>query len=214
MGIGEEIRRLRLERDWTYNELAKRSKINSTTLRSIETGKSNHPTTANLLKLARAFNIRPEELYQAAGYITFARPIFPWQQERPEEILDHVRLALPSTVPIYEDFPFHAGSPVEPVDHLAVIRHRARGKNLEGYIARGNCLEPYIKDGDVIIIDRDGHVDLGDVVACLLHEYGTLYLGRLRKIVDELWLENNEGRIRFAECEVAAPVIEVRRRLK
>jgi len=41
-----------------------------------------------------------------------------------------------------------------------------------------------------------------------------LHIARLRKIADELWLENNDGRYRFQECQVAAPVIEVIKKAK
>ena len=39
-------------------------------------------------------------------------------------------------------------------------------------------------------------------------------IARLRKVADELYLENNQGRFKFEESEVAASVIEVIRRLK
>jgi len=41
-----------------------------------------------------------------------------------------------------------------------------------------------------------------------------LHPGYLRKITDDLYLENGDGRIKQDECLVAAPVIEVIRRLK
>jgi len=72
--------------------------------------------------------------------------------------------------------------------------------------------EPIIKDNDIIIVDREGIIDNGDIVATLTA--GQLYLGYLRKIVDEVYVENNEGRIKFDECQIAAPVIEIIRRLK
>lgn len=211
-GLGQKIFALRLARAWTQVELAKRSGIGRSYISLLETNNIVKPSADYLVKLARAFNIRPEELYHAAGYITSVRPIFPWQKEKPEEILDRFRIAMPATVPIYEDFPFHAGVPVEPVDYVPVAKERARGRTLEGYLAHGNCLEPEISDGNIIIVDRDGQIDHGDIVACLVNN--KLYLGRLRKIADELWLENNEGRIKLKEAQVAAPVIEVRRRLK
>jgi len=209
--LGEEIKELRLERDWTQNELAKRSGVDRGALASIETGKAKNPTTANLLKLARAFNIRPEELYQAAGYIKEAKTIYQ-RPETPEEILQRFNVALPSSVPIYEEFPFHAGEPVEPIDYIPVVKDRTRKRNLEGYIVRGSCLSPQIEDKDIIVIDRDEEIKIGDVVACLVD--GMMHLARLRRIANELYLENNNHRMKLEEATIAAPVIEVRRRLK
>ncbi|MDH5696847.1 MAG: S24 family peptidase, partial [Dehalococcoidia bacterium] len=80
------------------------------------------------------------------------------------------------------------------------------------YIARGDCLEPEISDGNIIIIDRDGQIEHGDIVACLVKD--ELHLARLKKIAGEIYLENNHGRMKLEECQVVAPVIQVRRDLK
>jgi len=211
MGLGERLKELRAERNLTQNDLAKRTGLGRGYLAQLETNVVANPSADTFLKLARAFNIRPEELYFAAGYTVGSRPIQP-RQETPEDILERLRVTISSTVPIYEDFPIYAGEPVEPVDYVSIVKDRAKGRNLEGYIAHGNCLSPTIEDGNIIIVDRDGQMDNGDIVAALVD--GQLYLARLRKIADEVYLENNDGRIKLDECQVAAPVIEVRRRLK
>jgi len=205
------LKQLRAERGWTQNELAKKSGVDRGALASIETGKAKNPTTTNILKLARAFNIRPEELYQAAGYIGNVKASYP-RQETPEQILERLRLSQPVSVPVYSDFPFHAGEPVEPVDYIYRTRPKGAPKNIEGYIVAGKSLEPNVKNGDIVIVDRDAAIDNGDLVASLVD--GQLRLMHLRKVADELYLENNHGRIKFEECQVAAPVIEVIRRLK
>lgn len=85
-------------------------------------------------------------------------------------------------------------------------------KNIEAYIVHGNCLESKIGDGDVIIVDGDGVIDNGDIVACLLdNEFHVL---RVRKVANELWLENNYEKYKFEQCHDAAPVIECIKRLK
>ena len=43
---------------------------------------------------------------------------------------------------------------------------------------------------------------------------GELHIARLKKVADELWLENNHGKHKFQDCQVSAVVIEVVRRLK
>lgn len=211
MELGAKLKELRAERNWTQNELSKRAGIARTNLASIETGKVRNPATDTLLKLAHACNIRPEELYQAAGYvkdITLTRP----RQETPEEILERLRVVISSTIPVYDEFPFHAGEPVEPRDYVALVKSRTGGRRLEGYLVKGKCLEPDITSGDIIIVDRDGQIDIGNTIAVLFK--GELHLGRLRQIANELYLENNAGRVKLEDCQVSAPVIEVRRRLK
>ncbi|MBA7645675.1 hypothetical protein ES703_53433 [subsurface metagenome] len=206
------MKELRAQREWTQNEVANRAGIGRGYYAQLETDVVAKPSADTLLKLARALKIRPEELYHAAGYIIDTNVLLRVHKETPEDILDRLRVSISSTVPVYEDFPFHAGSPVEPVDHVPIVKERARGRNLEGYIARGNCLEPEISDGNIIIVDRDGQIDNGDIVAALVDDM--LHLGRLRKIADELWLESNHGRFKLEEAQVVAPIIEVRRKLK
>lgn len=132
--------------------------------------------------------------------------------ETPEQILDRLRLAQPVSIPVYTNYPVHAGDPVEPIEYVYRARAKSASKNIEGYLVKGTCLEPDIRDGDVIVINREGHIDDGDIIACVIGD--ELHLGRLRKIAGELYLENNNTRYKFEECMMAAPVIEVIRRLK
>ena len=209
--LGIKIKELRSLRDWTQNELAKRSGVDRGTLASIESGKAKNPTTHNLLKLASAFKIRPEELYQAAGYIKMERTVLPIE-ESPEEILERLRVCIASTVPIYEQFPVHAGQSVPALEHVSVVKVRAMNRSLEGYIVHGDCLGPYIHDNDIIIVDRNATPDNGDVVACLVDD--AVEVGILRKIGGGFWMENNNGRVELREGQIRAVVVELRRRLK
>jgi len=210
--IGEIIRRVRKSKDLSQRKLSDLSGVDRAYICQLEAGKAGSITLVTARKLAQGLGVSPSIFLGSGGELQKEAPTIIYRQETPEDILERLRVAISSTVPIYEDYPFHAGSPVEPIDHVAIVRNRARGKNLEGYVARGNCLEPDIKDGYIIIVDRDGQIDNGDIVAALVD--GELYLARLRRIADEVYLENNNGRIKLEDCQVAAPVIEVRRKLK
>lgn len=204
---GFHIKRLREEKGLNKSELARKSGLGHAHISKIESGYYKNPSQQTFERLARGLDITVSELIRIVrgGQL-------PYRLETPEQILNRLKVSIPPTVAIYDDFPFHAGSPVEPAEYVSVGREMATGKRLEGYTTDGKCLEPQISDGDIIIVNRDGQIDVGDIVACLSN--GELHLGRLRKIADELWLENNEGRIKLEDCQVAAPVIEVRRRLK
>jgi transcriptional regulator with XRE-family HTH domain len=213
MTLARKLKDLRAERNWTQLELAKRSGLDRGYIANLEGSKSiQRPSADAFLKLARAFNIKPEELYQAAGYIKETK--IPYHPETPEEILDKLRLATPQSIPVYpwEAFPFHAGDGVEPIEYIYRAHLKLTSKNIEAYIIHGSCLEPKLVDGDIIIVDRDGIIDNGDIVACLLD--GKFHVLRIRKVADELWLENNRGKFKFEDCQYAAPVIECIRRLK
>ena len=193
-------------------EMARRSGLDRGYIANLEGSKSiQRPSADAFLKLARAFNIKPEELYQAAGYIKETNGTHP-RAETAEEILDRLKLATPQSIPVYMDYPAHAGSGVDPIDYVYRARTKPASKNIEAYVIHGDCLEPKINDGDVIVVDRDGPIDNGDIVACLLDS--TCHVLRVCKVAGELWLENNHGKFKFEECQYAAPVIECIRRLK
>lgn len=211
INLGQKLKELRTEREWTQAELSKRTGLDRGYLAYIESGRVGKPSADTFLKLARAFNIRPEELYQAAGYIKEASTAYRYK-ESAEDILERLRLAQPVGIPVYSEFPVHAGGLMEPIEYIYRTRPGVAKKSVEGYLIRGKCLEPVIRDMDIIIVDREAEINSGDVVAGLVGD--SMILGKLKRIDDELWLENNEGRIKFEDCQVVAVVIEVIRRLK
>jgi len=201
---GELLKRLLAQKDMSQRKLAILSGVDRGYINAQIKGRGGSISLRIARQLASALNQPPEIFLRSKQSISY--------QETSEDILERLRISLPHTVPIYEDFPVYAGEPLEPMDYVHIARDWARGKRLEGYIVHGVCLEPDIKDGSIIIVDRDAQKGNGDVVAALVD--GELYLARLRKIADEVYLENNEGRIKLEESQMAAPVIEVRRRLK
>ena len=207
MNWGYHIKRLREDKGISQGELARKASLGRSHISRIELGAYQGVKQETFEKLAKGLNLSPSELSREV----YGQPS-PIPKETSESILERLRGSMASDVPIYEEFTFHAAGAVEAVDYVPVGRDRARGRNLEGYFVKGKCLEPDIKDGDVIIIDRDGQVDSGNIVACLVKD--ELHIARLRKIADDVYLENNHGRMKLEDCQVIAPVVEIRRRLK
>lgn len=207
MNWGYYIKRLREEAGLTQHQLAEKAGMKRSHISNIERGAYQSFRPDILKCLAYGLGRSTSELVDLIYSVSAEKA-----QETPEQILERLKIAQPIAVPVYEDFPFHAGAATEPAEHVYQVRDKARGKNLEGYIARGRCLEPQIGDGDIIVVDRDVEPDINNIVACLYR--GELWLGRLRRIAGELWIENNEHRFKIEESPIVAPVIEVRRRLK
>jgi repressor LexA len=200
--VGDIIKRLREEKGISQRQLAALSDVDRGYINQLEAGKGGSISLRTARKLAAALEVPPDIFLKGQAV----------HLETPQEILQRFNLVLPESVPIYEEFPFHAGEPVEPVEYVSVAKEFTRHKNLEGYIVRGSCLSPIIEDKDIIIIDRDAEVKIGDIVACLVE--GVMHLARLKRVTDELYLENNHHRMKLEEAQVAAPVVEIRRRLK
>ena len=201
------IKSLREAKGFTQEEFAKLVGIKRSILSHYELGYVEKLSQDLLSRFAKALDMTPSRLSQEI----YGKPTFT-TEETPEQILERLKLAQPISIPVYTDFPFHAGTPVAPIEYVYRARTKTAGKHIEGYLVKGTCLEPVVHDGDTIIVDREGQIDDGDIIACVIGD--ELHIGRLRKITDELWLENNNGRYRFEECAMAAPVIEVTRRLK
>jgi transcriptional regulator with XRE-family HTH domain len=201
--LGLIIKQRRLEKGFkTFEEFADKAHVSRQLVSSIEKGlRGREIKSSTIIRIANALEMSPTPMMEALGAQYF------------EPISEKAKTSLPDKHAIYKDFPFHAGSPVRPVDYFYRSYPGKASKNIEGYIVHGTCLEPTIQEGDVIIVDREGAIDNGSLIACRNLE-GELHVGRLRKIADELYLENNDGRLKFEECVVAAPIIEINRRVQ
>ncbi len=210
-GLSSKIKELRLSRKWTQEYLSKMSGVNRVTLASIETGKIKNPSTEIFLKVARTFNILPEELYKAAGYIKDYRSAYEHKLTL-EEILDLAKSSLPITIPVYTlelfaqygmDVPSH----IEPLTHI--LRPRSAtvtGKNI-GFVVTENFMEPMISLNDTIILDSNADINSGDIIACVSD--GKPHIGKLRKSGNKLFLENNCGTFRLESRNTFVRVIVV-----
>ncbi|MBA7683827.1 hypothetical protein ES703_92212 [subsurface metagenome] len=201
---GELLERLLAQKGMSQRKLSILSDVDRGYINSLIKGKGGSITLRIAKQLAKALDVSPEI------FLKPAEPIL--HKETPADILERLRVVQPVSIPVYTEFPFHAGGFTEPVEYVYRERTKDAGKNIEGYEVHGSCLEPIIHDGDIIIIDMQGEIDNGDIVACLVDE--KLCLGRMRKIADDLILETKDGMMRLEEAQLAAPVIEVIRRLK
>ena len=208
--LGKKLKALREMRGWSQYKLSMLSGIPRSSISLIELGQIINPRADVLIKIADVFRIPIEELYQAAGYVKEDKATYR-HQETPEELLNRAKAATPITLEVCRDFTLHAGEPVEPTETVLIDRTEAVGKDLYAYKVQGDCLAPEIQDGDRLILDRRADVEAGDIIAAQVQ--GMVHIGRLKKVGDELWLENNHGRFKLEDCEIVAKVIEVNRRL-
>ena len=61
---GEKLRRLRLGRAWTQEQLATHSRVSQSTIAQIEKGHRPNPHPSTLGKLAEALGVSPAELLE------------------------------------------------------------------------------------------------------------------------------------------------------
>lgn len=196
--IGLMLKKLRAERKMSQRRLAELSGVNRSYINQIEHGKVKSITLNTAKKFADALNVPPSAFFG-----------------EPESRIDIQKIPGGIVrVPIYDDFPVHAGHPVSPMDYCYVAEVSSARKSLEGYRVSGDCLSPSIQDGDIVIVDRQGDIDSGDLALCYIE--GEVHLGRFRKFGGDYFFENNHSRFRLdpKDAPIMAPVIQVVRRLK
>jgi len=157
--IGDVVRRLRAERDWTQKQLSEASGLSQTDIARIENGVTRRPSAKTVGRLSRALGIEIEdlEMYSREGRqpeaVREAKPTV----EIPAVTLDAVE------VPVLADM--HA--PGEPIEYAYLPSHKAAGKNIVGVKIRGSCLEQYgVKDGEILFIDKDLPPEVGRYLLC------------------------------------------------
>jgi transcriptional regulator with XRE-family HTH domain len=199
--IGQRLKRLREENELSQPKLSELSGVQREYISQIENGKTKGMTLRTAEALAKGLNVPASVFFENETYQPLSE-----------------KLKIPGVVkiPIYTDFPFHAGDDgVEPSEFAYREAVTGAPGQIEGYIVRGTCLEPEVKEGDTIFVDRELAIENGDIVACQIK--GGLHVARLKRIGDEQWLVNNEGHHRIEDCQVSAVVVEInrkRRRLK
>jgi transcriptional regulator with XRE-family HTH domain len=194
--LASKIKELRISKNWTQQDLSKRSGINRVTLASIETGKIKNPSAEIFLKLARVFGVSQDELYKAAGYINEYKST----SERKlslEKILAIARDTLPIEYPqypleLFAKYGMDIPDDIEPIIYMYRPRTgKKTGKNV-GFVVDREFLKPVIMPTDIVILETNTDIKAGDVVVCVIGNQ--VQIGKLIKSSGKYILENDFGR--------------------
>jgi transcriptional regulator with XRE-family HTH domain len=181
------------------SELARKAGLEPSHISRLENGDYKSPSIETINKLARALGMTANQLY--SGKLPVVRP------ETPEELLEKLRTASPITVPVFADIPVHAGEPLDyPVDFVYLPPSRKVKEGLAGYHVKGTCLEPIIHDGDVVIVDQNAEINMGDIVLCC--SSNELHIGKITKVDGSCYVKNDTGLYKIEECTMSAKVIQ------
>jgi transcriptional regulator with XRE-family HTH domain len=167
MSLGEYIRSVRRRRGLSQWELSRLSGLTRSHVSRLELDDFERPSAETFLSLAKALKVHPNDLYQAAGYIEentrFRRSITKTPQEAFAE-LDKIAC---------HPVPVLGRINAEVAD---VVQYSPWGLNQEEYtkivglLARGFSLEPEVKEGDIIFINREQKPSPGNLVLCYQDE--------------------------------------------
>ena len=208
MNFGDFIKQERKIRGWSQEKLAQKSGLTRTAINTIEQRSSNRPSHEAVVRLAKAFNIPESELFPIEGVTDIEKP-----NENVEDLLDRIRLAQPIQIPVYQDFRLHMGEEhTTPVEYVYLPRTSKAPKNIAAFRVTGECMEPKIENGDIVIVDSASVAESGDLVICQCED--EVICGRLKDKNGELWLQNNVEHCKINDCTRVAVITQIIKKVK
>ena len=145
--IGEKVRRLRKERDWSQADLGSKVGMSQGGVAKLEAGNIENPR--QLARIAIVFGMRVEELDPSLAEMAATASL-----DRLASSDASVTSA--ATLPVYasaEGGPGQIIRSADPVDFIPRPQPVAHVKDAYGLIAIGTSMEPEIESGDIMIIN-------------------------------------------------------------
>lgn len=195
MSLGWRIRQLRHERGMSQEQLAKIVQVERSYISHIESGRTQMPTRNILVSIARALETNTEQLLIAAGYLA------PPQSKlrgnpTPQQMIRELEAAMPILVPETRQ-PASAGAGIDAEAEYWPYWPAPENRRHD-FIAvevQGDCMEPRIRKGQRVIVDRTASPSPGDIVLAICQ-------GQV--VVKEL--KNQNGRLVLAALQGPPPV--------
>ncbi len=169
MQTGELIKKLRVEKGLTQEQLGNLLGIQKSAVAKYENGRVENIKRMTIKKMSEIFDVSP---------LVFL-----------ENEYEDVRKTSTITVPIYSNLSCGKGLLTEerPIDHIALPPSMMFSGKAFGNIAQGDSMEPTINSGDLIIFQETPEVESGQIGSFSLN--GECYCKRFRKLADgSCWL--------------------------
>jgi transcriptional regulator with XRE-family HTH domain len=197
--VGERLRRAREEMDMSQDELGRLVGVTGSAISQMERGY----VAFRLSDMERLARVLGKDL----SFFTGDRKPLP---RRIEAVMAELGSIAPVAVPVVGSV--HAGWEEDVVEYAYWARSRAADKNIVGLEVRGFCLEPHIREGDRVFLDREASPRSGSIV--LYIRQGEAGLARYYQREGTVWIETNYGRVDPGEVTIRGVVLEVSRRLE
>ena len=197
MELGEVVRDARKKRGLKQGELATLAGVSASFISRLEDGQYKVTSQESLQSLARALNMKVEQLTAAAFSKKPAT-----QYIRPQGIGDMARdiQAIQTNfieVPIVAELHM----PGEILEYIYIPRIGPGKVNYVGVKAKGYCLAPDVMEGDTLIIDKDAAPEIGKTILCYHNGNEHPQLLKLKKPSQ------------LKDCEVYGVVVGIFRRM-
>lgn len=198
--LGSKLRLFRDRRGLTRGEFAFKTGIGEENVASLEKRTSSRLSAENVLKISLAFDMTTDQVYEELG-------LKPPRKNKDSyiDLWERAKAAAPVPIPVYSDFKVHMGGMTEmPVDYVYQSKEQVGSHHKEGLHCVGDCMEPLIHDGEIVIVDLDASPVLGNIVLCLTED--GLIVGHyiVEKGIPKI--KNGQGTHSITECLRSAVV--------
>lgn len=152
MTTGQNIKKYRLQRKMTLEELSKEIGVSTQAIFKYENDIVTNIPLERLELLCKVLRVKPQQLIS-------------WAEETNKNHTSSVKIPVMGKVP--------AGLPAEAVediiDYEEIPESMARGGEYFGLAIKGDSMYPRILEGDVVIVRKQSTADSGDIVIALVN---------------------------------------------
>jgi SOS-response transcriptional repressor LexA len=196
--VASRIKQARLELGLSQKQLGKLYHSSDATISDIENARQDI-SVVDLEQFAQILG-KPLEYFLTDEVKLTQRP--------PEAALSELETSIKAFIPVVDEI--SAGGGLVPVDYVAVTRTRPAPESLVALRVKGLCLEPEVKDGDTLIVDRDRAPVNGNLVVVIINSEASVKRykedGRGKS-----WLENGYGHYQMKDVYVVGVVVNLDR---
>jgi SOS-response transcriptional repressor LexA len=181
--IANRIKQARLDLGLSQKQLGRLFGCSDVTIGEIERGISNI-TIPDLERMAKILG-RPLDWFLSDEIKLPNRP--------PAAALSELETTIRAFIPVVDEI--SAGGGMVPLDYIALTRSHTAPENVVALRIKGLCLEPEVRDGDTVIVDKTRTPENGNLVVVIMD--GKSSLKRFKEDTrGRKWLENKYGHYR------------------
>jgi SOS-response transcriptional repressor LexA len=196
--IANRIKQSRLDLGLSQKQLGRLFGTSDVTIGEIERGISNI-TIPDLERLAKIFG-RPLDWFLSDEIKLPSRP--------PEAALSELQTTIRAFIPVVDEI--SAGGGIVPLDYIALTRFRAAPEDVVALRIKGLCLDPEVRDGDTVIVDKTRTPQNGNLVVVIID--GEASLKRFKEDSrGGKWLENKYGHYQPEDVYIYGVVVNLDR---
>lgn len=192
--LAARLKSFREAKGLTKYRLAKLSEISQTYIYRIERGEIKNPRRDTLQALAGGLGITLAELIGETS---------------PSDTWELVELSLKAYIPVYAE----VGREMSAIDYVVCTRATLPPETLCAYRNPNLCLEPEIRPGDTIIVDRALIPQDGDLVVAIINRQPSIKRYKAPNVGSK-WLEDNDGHYELQGVSIHGVITEYQRKLR